>query len=46
MLEDYAWSRFWLFEDYGMYYIFKGAVYMNVHGVIDVKQTKIHKQNL
>ena len=39
MLEDYA---FWLFKGCSLYCIFKGAVNMNVHGVIDVRQTEIH----
>jgi hypothetical protein len=30
------------FEGCSLYYILKGAVNMNVHGVIDVRQTEIH----
>jgi hypothetical protein len=39
MLEDYA---FRLFEGSSLYYIFKGAVNVNVRGVNDVRQTEIH----
>jgi hypothetical protein len=42
MLEHYAWSRFCLLEGCSLYCILWGEVNMNVHWVIDVRQTEVH----